>query len=639
MIVTKGFVVSRAGRVVVPSNFFPSVDMRSFETLEQAQAAINRDFDAKAPSEETLLSRIDAAEYRGRYELLRDVAANLAWANRYAFTMYERRPTRWRDVPRRRDDVFVSVLPQEPRLKASEAIEHAYQSLPPSWDEGAENVIFGILLDIFRSTWGTGTDVEAVNPTVTEALVEDHLLHRLAYDPDWPVYSREDIIEYTHPTAPLEALMRQAMVLHNAYPWEREQAQPWPVTRLDDDDVIVVLHPRSEDVLQFLHRVRRPRRRVRATAHGAGTPAPGVPCGPVDVQRSFAVMPRVEAIATRRGEVVVTNDDVVRNAAYGWSPMTAAEIEEKTGIVERRYTELDLDDLALVTAGAALEKAGRRPQEIAAVLVCSCTSARTMPSVATRLSARLGMLQTAASYDLVAACAGLPYALAEAVRLLQETRRPILVVGAEKFSDKIGTVRTSRMLFGDGAAALVVGPAGPGVPPDIEVFQTYASGPMTEVESIVWPNPDFGNGVTVYGPDVRGLVRRYLTQMVHELKALPGPGGGAGALFEAIDLVVPHQANRAMVTTLAQEAGIAPGRLYFNIQRVGNTSAASIGLALEDAVRDGVIDRPLRVFTPAFGAGAVGGYAVMRIDPSVVRQNTPWEDVDGDGSAVDRVAA
>jgi 3-oxoacyl-[acyl-carrier-protein] synthase III len=141
------------------------------------------------------------------------------------------------------------------------------------------------------------------------------------------------------------------------------------------------------------------------------------------------------------------------------------------------------------------------------------------------------------------------------------------------------------------------------------------------VESIIWPNPDFDHGVTVYGPEVRGLVRRYLAQMVRELVALPHPDGGAGTMLDAIDLVVPHQANRAMVTALAREAGIPPARLYFNIQHVGNTSAASIGLALEDAVRDGVIDRPLRVFTPAFGAGAVGGYAVMRVDPHVV---TPW---------------
>lgn len=619
MIVTRGFVVNRAGRVVLPCNIFPSLDVRAFDTFEQLQAVIRRDFDAKAPTEETILARIDAGGYGGRYDLLRDVSANLGWANRYALTMYERRPTRRRDVSRRREGVFLAAPAYEPRLKATAAIERAYHTLAPSWSEAAEHIIFSILLDIFRNTWGTGTDVEAINPTAAEALAGDRLLHRIvAYDPDTPIYSRDDIIQYTHPVAPLEPLMRQAMVLHNAYPWDREQSQPWPATRLRDDDVVVVLHPRSDEVLEFLHRAGRRASRVATTSRAVRPSTAAVPCPPVEVRRHFTVMPRVEAIATRRGEIVVTNEDLVRNAASWWSPMTAAEIERKTGIAERRYTELDLDDLALAAAEAALRKAARRPEEMAAVLVCSCTSARTMPSVAARLSARLGILQTTASYDLVAACAGLPYALAAAVRLLQEARRPVLVVGAEKFSDKIGAVRASRMLFGDGAAAVVVGPAAPGEPPDLEIFQTYASGPVSEVESIIWPNEEFDHSVTVYGPEVRHLVRRYLAQMVGELRVLPHPDGAAGSLLDAIDLVVPHQANREMVATLAQEAGLSTERLYFNIQRVGNTSAASIALALEDAVRDGVIDRPLRVFTPAFGAGAVGAYTVMRVDPAVV---------------------
>jgi len=73
-----------------------------------------------------------------------------------------------------------------------------------------------------------------------------------------------------------------------------------------------------------------------------------------------------------------------------------------------------------------------------------------------------------------------------------------------------------------------------------------------------------------------------------------------------------------MVTELAQAAGLPPDRLYFDVERVGNTSSASIPVALQDAVRDGVIRRPTRVFAPGFGAGAVGGYVVMRIDPDVV---------------------
>src|SRR5207247_3184106 len=150
---------------------------------------------------------------------------------------------------------------------------------------------------------------------------------------------------------------------------------------------------------------------------------------------------------------------------------------------------------------------------------CSFKSHTAMPSVAAWLSGRLGMLHTHASFDLIAACAGLPYAGDEASRLLEERGRPVLVVAGEKFSDKIGTVRASRMLFGDAAAALVIGPAPAGAPPDVEVFQTYASGPMSEVESIIWPNPDFDNNVTVYGPDSREPLKRYLAQMLAELMA------------------------------------------------------------------------------------------------------------------------
>jgi len=205
------------------------------------------------------------------------------------------------------------------------------------------------------------------------------------------------------------------------------------------------------------------------------------------------------------------------------------------------------------------------------------------------------------------------------VRLLQEVERPILVVCGEKFSDKIGTVRTSRMIFGDGAAALVIGPAPAGAPPDVEVLQTYASGPMSEVDSIIWPNPEFDNNITVYGPEVRALVKRYLGQMLGELRALPHPEGKAGAsLLDAVDLVVPHQANKTMVVSIAEAAGVPADRLYFNIDKVGNTSSASIPIALHDAVREGVITRRMRIFAPGFGAGAVGGYAVLRVDPAVI---------------------
>jgi 3-oxoacyl-[acyl-carrier-protein] synthase III len=234
------------------------------------------------------------------------------------------------------------------------------------------------------------------------------------------------------------------------------------------------------------------------------------------------------------------------------------------------------------------------------------------------LSGELGLQQTHASADLVAACAGLPYGLAEAIRQLQEVRRPVLLVCVEKFSDKIGSVRTSRMIFGDGAAAMVIGPAAAAETGDVQVVQTYASGPRSEVNSIIWPNPEFDNDITVYGPEVKSLVQRYLTQMLGELAAGPDPDDPGRTLLDSIELIIPHQANKTMILSLAAQAGLSADRLYFNVERMGNVSAASIPIAIHDAVRDGVITRPTRIFAPGFGAGAVGGYAVMRIDPAIV---------------------
>ncbi len=137
------------------------------------------------------------------------------------------------------------------------------------------------------------------------------------------------------------------------------------------------------------------------------------------------------------------------------------------------------------------------------------------------------------------------------------------------------------------------------------------------------PNPAFDNNITVYGPEVKSLAGRYLRQMIQEIAALPDPDGNAGSLLDSIDLIVPHQANKTMVTQLATAAGLSPDSLYFNIGEVGNASSASIPLAIHDAVRDGVIKEPLRVFAPGFGAGAVAGYSVMRVDPAVVAITDP----------------
>ncbi|MGD9695319.1 MAG: 3-oxoacyl-ACP synthase III family protein [Thermoleophilia bacterium] len=623
----KPFVINRHGRLVFPSNFLADLDFSCLETEAQLDAVVRRDFESKAPTGTDILDKVESGRYRSRYHLLRDLALNLFWANRYAMTMYEKRPVRWRDVPRHRDDIFLPVLaPWKDGEKKVAAVNACYESLPSAWDVEAEDRIYDVLFDVYRHKLHHATELGAVKKTVGEALAApDSLSYCLTeFDPDFPVFSFDEILDCAEAVPELEALHRMAMVLHNQYPWNRSGARLELTRKIKDDEFVVLFVPRNREVTDFINRVRRGRPARPRPRPVNETTRPETPVAPIVVSDSFAVPPKIESLAVAKGEQVCRNEDVIRNSAYSWSPMSAEDISSKTGIDSRLYTTRELDDISLSAADAALRGSGRSPEEIGGVIFCSCTSTRMLPSVATWLSGQLGMYQTHASFDLVAACAGFPYGISEAVRMIQNVKRPVLVVFAEKFSDKIGSVRPSRMIFGDGAAAVVLAPGEVGEEPDVEVLQTFASGPVSEVNSIIWPNPEFDNDVTVWGPEVKALVKRYLIQMMSELGDLPHPDREQGALIDAIDLVVPHQANATMVKELGAEAGLDPENMYFNIDRVGNVSAASIPIAIYDAVADGVIDRPVRVFAPGFGAGAVAGYAVLRMDPAIVVPEEPY---------------
>jgi 3-oxoacyl-(acyl-carrier-protein) synthase III len=643
----KEFVINKHGRIVLPFNFFPDLDFSVIETLEQFKTVISRDFGEKAPTEKDILERLSAGKYKSRFELCRDLALNLYWVNRFALTMYEERPTRWADLPRQREDVFLPACKPWDSARVAGDIQEGYAALPYQWQSETEDEAFGLLLNGFRSKHSPGGDLRAIQPTVGEMLAarKGRTLRLLSYDPDFPGYSYDDVIQYSHEVPEMEALMRQAMILHNQYRWDPLNCACVEVSQLKDDDYVIALYPRTKEVLQFISRVKRGVQPHAARFKMPSTPAlsaPVTPYKPIEVRKQYKIMPKLEGLGVYEGEVVCTNADLIRNHAFSWSRMTEAEIGEKTGIQQRLYSELKLEQMGLLAARAALKKSGRKPSEIGAVLFCSCTSARMLPSTACWIAGELGIQLVHASNDIVAACAGMAYGFSAAVRLLQDINRPVLVVCAEKFSDKIGTVRTSRMIFGDGAAAAIIGPAPEGAPPDIEVMQTYAGGPWSEVNSIIWPNPEFNNDITVFGPEVKNLAGRYLVQMMGDLAALKAEDG-VTSLMDTIDLVIPHQANKTMVEKLADAAGVPRDHLYFDIERVGNTSAASIPIAIRDAVVDQRIDRPMRIFAPGFGAGAVAGFLVMRIDPAVVccaEQPSLYADEGGEGkmSLAGRVA-
>jgi 3-oxoacyl-(acyl-carrier-protein) synthase III len=618
----KPFVINKHGRLVFPANVLGELDFSVMHTLDQFTAVIGRDFESKAPTGTDIRKKVETDAYTDRFSLLRDLGQNLFWVNRYSMTMFDKRPTRWRDLPRRRSDVFLPVLtPWEDGEAKVAAVERAWEGLPPTWDAAAEQAIFDLLFDLYRHKRHHATELPAVKPTVAEFLERPGALTWVVpeHDPDYPVFGLSEILDAEGPVPELEALQRWAMVLHNQYPWDRSRTQLRPVSEIGDDDWVIAFHPHNRDVVAFLDRVRsgaaEPERSAEAQQSITAVP-PVRPYPAVHVREAFRVQPRLESLAVARGEIVCDNADVVRNASFSWSPMSADEILKKTGIAQRRYTAHGIDHLSLAAAKGALAHAGRSAEEIGAVLVATCTSDRLIPSLSTWLSGELGILQTHCSADIVAACAGFPYGLSEAVRLLQEIERPVLLVCVEKFSDKIGAVRTSRMIFGDGAAAVVVAPAAEGQSGDVHVMNTYASGPWSQVNSIIWPNPEFDNDITVYGPEVKALAGRYLIQMIEELGQEPGLNGGT--LLEDVELIVPHQANKTMILQLAAKAGVAAEQLYFNIETMGNVSSASIPVAIADAVRDKVITGPTRVFAPGFGAGAVGGYAVLTIDPTII---------------------
>src|SRR4051794_11400503 len=192
------------------------------DPLAQLESGILRDFEPKAPSGPEILGRVRPGGYGTRYDLMRDMALNLFWANRFSITMYDKRPTRWADVPRPRSDVFLPVLqPWEDGETKIAAAQDAYAALPARWDGEAEDRIGEILFDVFAHRRHHATTLPAVKPTVAEFLeTPGALTFRLPdYDPDYPVFQYADIVDCHEQVPELEALHRCAMVLHNQYPW------------------------------------------------------------------------------------------------------------------------------------------------------------------------------------------------------------------------------------------------------------------------------------------------------------------------------------------------------------------------------------------------------------------------------------
>jgi 3-oxoacyl-[acyl-carrier-protein] synthase-3 len=293
---------------------------------------------------------------------------------------------------------------------------------------------------------------------------------------------------------------------------------------------------------------------------------------------------------------------------------TDAWIRERTGIARRHIAapEQTCSDLAQHAALNAIAAAGLQADDIDCLIVATSTPDQVFPSTACRLIERLNIPSGAIAFDVAAACSGFVYALDIAHRFIQTGgAKRALVIGAEVFSRILDwSDRSTCVLFGDGAGAVILEAA-----PSAGILSTHlhADGRQEPLLNVPWgisqgyENLDGGRGnVSMRGNEVFRVAVRTLGALVDETLAANDLQRGD------VDWLVPHQANIRIMSATARQLGLPLERMVSTVEDHGNTSAASIPLALDCAVRDGRIQRGELLLLEAFGAGFTWGSALIR---------------------------
>ncbi|MFJ5725455.1 3-oxoacyl-ACP synthase III family protein [Streptomyces sp. NPDC093149] len=315
-------------------------------------------------------------------------------------------------------------------------------------------------------------------------------------------------------------------------------------------------------------------------------------------------------------ERIVSNETVAARAG-----VTAEWIERKTGIRERRYAadHEAASDLATEAAVRALADAGARPKDLAWIIVATSTPDHPQPATAVFVQHRLGA-RRAAAFDVNAVCAGFIAALHTGSRLLAvpETdgrRRLALVIGSEVYSRIIDREdRRTAPLFGDGAGAVVLGPVsegrgllGTGMRTDGHLHGLIGVTAGGSRKPASQKTVDRGDHFfRMQGRDVRDFVERELPD------AVTGTLDAFGVTADEVDHFVPHQANGEMLRSVAGRLGLTSARVHLPVERHGNTGAASIPLALDDACRAGEPSDGDLVLLAGFGGGMTLGTGLLR---------------------------
>ncbi len=315
---------------------------------------------------------------------------------------------------------------------------------------------------------------------------------------------------------------------------------------------------------------------------------------------------------------VLTNKDLEARV-----DTTDAWIRERTGIGSRHILADDEmpTDMALEAARQALASAGVAAEDLTHIVMATCTPEYLCPSGACIVAQKLGITHPVMAFDLSAACAGFLYALEVARGLAVTTPGAhILTIGVEALTRKINWQdRGTCVLFGDGAGAAVV-----------TAEPLPGEGPRAHLDDVLclsdgrhWPMLTLGGGtrhvcvsgettvgddyfINMSGREVFKFAVRNMTGISRELL------GRNGLTLDDIDLLVPHQANLRIIEAVRDRLGASPAKTFVNIETMGNTSAASIPLALSQAWRQGTLKPGMRVLLVTFGGGFTWAASLLR---------------------------
>ncbi len=323
---------------------------------------------------------------------------------------------------------------------------------------------------------------------------------------------------------------------------------------------------------------------------------------------------RIAGVGYALPEKVITNDDLTQlyETSDEW-------IYTRTGIKERRVVsgEENAIDLGFESSKNAIAKAGINPEEIDLILAASSAPPDLYPAIACHIHERLGIKKPVPAFDITAACSGLIYGLSIAKAYIASGMyKNILIVATDNNSRLVDwSDRSTSILFGDGAGAMVVTQAEDGVD-DIIAIDIKADGNYGHLIELAFdgkncplveqyePKP---KGIRMNGRGVYTFVAKVLPQYVEDLLA------NANVKAEDIDYLIPHQANLRIIQAVQERLGYSDDKVVTNIKYYGNTSAASIPIALAEGVEKGNVKLNSTAVLCGFGAGMTWGGAIVRL--------------------------